>query len=382
MTDRSASRVGELLSAGERGGRLVVSARGDWVIGNAAILDPALESMTRGASKAVALDLSALQKLDTAGAWLLYRTTMRLREAGVTVDTAGERPEHRGLIDQVARSYHPCEIAPRRHNHLLEIVEHVGAVSVAVGARFASGLSFLGAVAAALGRVAAAPLRFRLTSTVFHMEQVGLNSLPIVGLISFLVGVVLAYQGAAQLRQLGAEVFVVDLIAVAVLRELGILLTAIMIAGRSGSAFTAQIGTMKVNEEIDALRTLGLDPIEVLVLPRCVALVLTLPLLTFFADMMGLLGGGLMSWAALDISPAVFIERLREAVSPSSFWVGIVKAPVFAAIIAVVGCYEGMRVHGSAEAVGRHTTRSVVEAVFLVIVVDALFSVFFDAIGV
>jgi phospholipid/cholesterol/gamma-HCH transport system permease protein len=217
---------------------------------------------------------------------------------------------------------------------------------------------------------------------VFHVEEVGLNALPIVGLVSFLIGVVLAYQGAVQLRQLGAEIFVVDLIAVAVLRELGVLLTAIMIAGRSGSAFTAQLGTMKVNEEVDALRSLGLDPLEVLVLPRCIALVISLPLLTFFADLMGLLGGGLMAWIELDIGPAVFLERLRDAVSPSSFWVGIVKAPVFAVIIAVIGCYEGLQVRGSAEAVGRHTTRAVVESVFVVIVADALFSVFFDLIGV
>ena len=193
---------------------------------------------------------------------------------------------------------------------------------------------------------------------------------------------VLAYQGATQLQQFGAEVFVVDLVAISVLREIGILLTAIIIAGRSGSAFTAQIGSMKVNEEVDAMRTLGLDPIEVLVLPRVLALLITLPLLTFIADLMGLLGGGLMAWVTLDISPAVFIERLNQSVSLWSFFVGLIKAPVFAFIIAMIGCFEGLKVVGSAESVGQRTTRAVVEAIFLVIVFDAIFSIFFAFVGV
>jgi phospholipid/cholesterol/gamma-HCH transport system permease protein len=214
------------------------------------------------------------------------------------------------------------------------------------------------------------------------MEQVGLNALPIVGLISFLIGIVLAYQGAQTLRQFGAEVFVVDLIGISMLREIGILLTAIVVAGRSGSAFAAAVGSMMVHEEVDAMRTLGLDPMEVLVLPRLLALVLTLPMLAFFSDMMGLLGGGLMSWVVLDITPVVYIERMNNAVGLWTFWVGIIKAPFFGFLIAMVGCLEGFRVSGSAESVGQQTTRAVVTSLFLVIVVDALFSIFFSTVGV
>ena len=225
------------------------------------------------------------------------------------------------------------------------------------------------------------PWRIRWTALVNHMEQAGLNAVPIVGLISFLVGAVLAYQGADQLRRFGAEIFVVNLIGISVLREIAILLTAIIVAGRSGSAFTAAIGSMKVREEIDAMRILGLDPMEILVLPRVLALVVTLPLLAFFADIMGLLGGAFMAWAALGIGPGQFLERLGDAIPMWSFWVGLIKAPVFAFLIAMVGCYEGFQVEGSAESVGRLTTQAVVEAIFLVIVADAVFSILFAYLG-
>jgi phospholipid/cholesterol/gamma-HCH transport system permease protein len=226
------------------------------------------------------------------------------------------------------------------------------------------------------------PWRLRLTSTVRHLEETGLNALPIVGLISLLVGLVLAYQGVDQLRPFGAEIFMVNLVGIAALREMGILLTAIVVAGRSGSAFTAEIGTMKVNEEVDALSTLGLDPIEVLVLPRLIALTITLPLLTFFADVMALVGGALGGMLLIDLTIPQFLEQLSVAVTPTMFWVGMVKAPVFAFVIAMVGCFEGLRVAGSAESVGRLTTKSVVESIFLVIVLDALFSILFSIIGV
>jgi phospholipid/cholesterol/gamma-HCH transport system permease protein len=210
------------------------------------------------------------------------------------------------------------------------------------------------------------------------MERTGLDALPIVGLLSFLIGVVLAYQGADQLRRFGAEIYTVNLLGVAVLREMGVLLTAIIIAGRSGSAFTAQIGTMQVNEEIDALRTLGLDPIEVLVVPRILGLVLTLPLLAVYADFMGLLGGCLMSLATLNIQIPTFLDQLQGAIGLWTFWVGIIKAPIFAMVIALVGCYEGFNVERSADSVGRLTTQSVVEAIFLVIVADSAFSILFS----
>ncbi|MGF1608030.1 MAG: MlaE family ABC transporter permease, partial [Kiloniellales bacterium] len=226
------------------------------------------------------------------------------------------------------------------------------------------------------------PRRIRVTALVSHMERTGLDALPIVGLISFLIGVVLAYQGADQLARFGAQIYTVNLVGVGVLREMGIILTAIIVAGRSGSAFTAQIGTMQVNEEIDAMRTIGLDPMDVLVIPRVLALVLVLPLLTFYADIMGILGGAVMAMLVLDISFVQFIRQLNAAVPIWSFWVGIIKAPIFAFIIAMVGCYEGFRVIRSAESVGLRTTAAVVKSIFLVIVLDALFSILFSILGV
>jgi len=227
-------------------------------------------------------------------------------------------------------------------------------------------------------RVVLRPSRIRFVPLLVHIEHVGLNALPIVGLLSFLIGVVLAFQGADQLKQFGAEIFTVNLVGVSVLREMGILLTAIIVAGRSGSAFTAQIGTMQVNEEIDAMRAMGLDPIEVLVLPRVLALVIALPLLAMFANLMGLAGGAVMSVIALDISVVQFVERLKSVVPIWAFWVGMIKAPVFGLLIALVGCREGLKVGGSADSVGRQTTKSVVVSIFMVMVADAIFSIFFS----
>jgi phospholipid/cholesterol/gamma-HCH transport system permease protein len=226
------------------------------------------------------------------------------------------------------------------------------------------------------------PSRLRLTALTHHLEQTCVNALPIVGLISFLIGIVMAYQGADQLRRFGAEIFTIDLLAISALREIGILLTAVVVAGRSGSAFTAEIGMMRVNEEVDALRTMGLDPLEVLVLPRLLALMIALPLLTFFADIMALVGGGLMVLMLADLSVQQFLNQLLSAVTPTTFWVGMVKAPVFAFVIALVGCFEGLNVTGSAESVGRLTTKAVVESIFLVIVIDAAFSILFSMLGV
>jgi phospholipid/cholesterol/gamma-HCH transport system permease protein len=214
------------------------------------------------------------------------------------------------------------------------------------------------------------------------MERTGVSALPIVGLLSFLIGVVITYQGADQLRRFGAEIFTVNLLGIGILRELGVLLTAIIVAGRSGSAFTAEIGAMEVNEEIDAMRTLGLDPVEVLVLPRLLGLVFTLPLLTAYADFMALVGGSLMSWSSLGIPPPVFVRQLQQAIGEWTFWVGILKAPFFAATIALVGCHAGLQVSRSAESVGRLTTLSVVRSIFLVIIIDAAFSILYSRLGI
>lgn len=361
---------------------MMVMAGGDWTVRNARELDAELLRVGAAPAPQVTFDVAEVGLLDTAGAWLLHRTMESVRGNGGNVDLRGAAAEHATMLEQVAASFRPCEMAPPQGNAVVRLVEQVGESTLAVCDTAADFVAFFGRAVLVLFRTLLRPARLRLTSTVYHMQEVGLNAVPIVALISFLIGVVLAYQGAIQLQRFGAQIFVVDLLAFSVLREVGILLTAIVIAGRSGSAFTAQLGSMKVNEEVDALLTLGLDPMEVLVLPRAIALVLTLPLLAFFSDMMGLLGGGLMCWLTLDIGPGLFLERLNSAVSMWTFWVGIIKAPVFAALIALVGCYEGMQVSGSAESVGRHTTRAVVESIFLVIVADAFFSVFFGVIGV
>jgi phospholipid/cholesterol/gamma-HCH transport system permease protein len=243
-------------------------------------------------------------------------------------------------------------------------------------------VAFFGLVLETLGKTLVNPFRMRATSTVYHMEQTGLNAVPIVSLISFLIGAVLAYQGAEQLKRFGGEIFTVNLVAVSFLREIGILLTAIMVAGRSGSAFTAQIGSMKLREEIDAMRTLGLDPMEVLVLPRVIALLIMMPILGFISAMMGLMGGGLVVWIELGMSPAMYIERVKEAVDVWDALVAFIKAPVFGLLIAMIGCFEGLKVEGSAESVGQRTTASVVEGIFTVIVVDAFFSIMFVKLGI
>lgn len=320
-------------------------------------------------------DLAAVTRLDTAGAWLLVSSGRPILNA---TDAQAQ------LLATVRDALPPDVKAPHQKVHH-QTTGPLVSVGMAVGARFAAvaqGLGFMGIVVARLAGLLVRPWRLRFTAVIHHMEQVGLNAVPIVALMGFLIGVVLAFQGAAQLRQFGAEVFVVDLIAVSILRELGVLLTAIIVAGRSASAFTAAIGSMKMREEIDAIRVLGLDPIELLVLPRLLALVIVLPILGFVADVSGLFGGGLMVWTELGISPSQFRTRLLADVGVAQVLVGLSKTPVFAAIIALVGCYHGLQVKGDAESLGMRTSRSVVTAIFLVIVTDSLFSVFFAVWGV
>jgi phospholipid/cholesterol/gamma-HCH transport system permease protein len=353
------------------GDTLVVAAAGAWTIEWAA------------GAPLVQLDLHGLEELDTAGAWLLERTRLTLAAAGSEVQLSGVAPEHAQLIERVAEAGPPARLTREpRSTSLADVLAHFGQATFQVVGKARDILGFFGATLIALVRVATRPRRIRLVSLVSHLEQVGLNALPIVGLLAFLVGVVLAYQGVDQLRRFGAEIFTIDLVGISVLREMGILITAIVVAGRSGSAYTAQIGTMQVNEEVDALRAIGLDPLEVLVLPRLLALVIALPLLTFFANILAILGGGLMSVILIDLTPSQFLRLLNHAITTTQFWVGMVKAPVFAFIIALVGCFEGLQVTGSAESVGRHTTQSVVEAIFLVIVFDALFSVLFSVLRI
>jgi phospholipid/cholesterol/gamma-HCH transport system permease protein len=329
----------------------------------------------------VRLDLSGVTVIDSAGAWAIHRACVAFRAVGAEPETVAVSSKAEALLETVRRHDLPQEPEPKPPNALVALIERLGRGGVDVAIEGRDLTSFLGQTIIVFLLSLLRPARIRFTALVGQMEQTGLNALPIVGLISFLVGLVLAYQGSDQLSRFGAQVFTVNLVAIGVLREMAILLTAIIVAGRSGSAFTAQIGTMKVNEEIDAMRTIGLDPMEVLVLPRVLGLVLVMPLLTFYADIMGILGGGVMVVLTLDMSVTQFVRQLADAATINDFWVGIIKAPVFAFIIAMVGCFEGLKVSRSAESVGRQTTRAVVEAIFLVIVLDALLSIFFSVIG-
>ena len=355
---------------------------GQWTTQELARHDSALRALDLQGARAAVVDLSACSAIDSAGAWVLDRTLDDLKRRGAEVSLVGSSPAIETLLGTIAKKHVELPPPPRPDNPIIAVALRMGRETVRIGREGADLLSFLGLTVIVFLRSLMMPWRIRLTPLIAHMEQTGLNALPIVGLISFLVGVVLAYQGADQLARFGAQIFTVNLVAIGVLREMGILLTAIIVAGRSGSSFTAQIGTMKVNEEVDAMQTLGLDPMEVLVMPRVFALVLVLPLLTFYADLMGLLGGAVMATVVLDISFFQFARQLSDAVTLWTFWIGIIKAPLFAFIIGMIGCYEGLQVSRSAESVGRQTTRAVVEAIFLVIVLDALLSIFFSVIGI
>jgi len=366
--------------ASEESGALIMRAAGSWLVTSATELDRRLHALDLPKDRQVTLDLAGVDRLDTAGAWLLLRTEHALSARGNSVALANVRESFTPLLEQVrARgSVAPLPHPVPPHHTLIGFVARIGEITIMLGRRIYTMLGFGGLVSATFAQLFLRPQRLRVIATLVQMERTGLDAMPIVGLLSFLIGVVMAYQGADQLRRFGAEIYTVNLLGIAILRELGVLLTAIIIAGRSGSAFTAQIGTMQVNQEIDALRTLGLDPVAVLVLPRIFGLVLTLPLLVFYADAMGLLGGALMSWASLGISIPRFLEQLRGAITEWTLWVGVIKAPFFALIIAMIGCYEGFNVTGSAESVGRLTTQSVVESIFVVIVADAAFSILFS----
>lgn len=365
------------IEAAREQGALRVRLGGRWVLPDAAALDARLRALSLPDSPTVHIDLGGIEALDTVGAWLVLRLQRSLAAHGaaVTLDNVAARFEP--LIQQVAKRPPDARLPARRGASLVSALNYIG--FLAAGRLRSAGelLGFFGMVTVTVLRSWRSPGRIRFVPLVVHMERTGVSALPIVGLLSFLIGIVVAYQGADQLRRFGAEIFTVDLLGIFFVRELGVLMCSIIIAGRSGSAFTAEIGTMQVNEEIDAMRSLGIDPVEVLVLPRIFALVLTLPLLTFYANFMGILGGGLVSWGLLDISPQAFVAELRSAISGWSFWLGILKAPFFAVSIALIGCHDGLRVARSAESVGRLTTLSVVQSIFLVIVIDAAFSVLF-----
>ena len=352
---------------------------GAWIARFIGEIEPQITSIQVATRERVVADGAGIEALDTAGAWVLQKLLQRLRDQGSEVLLQGLRPENERLLQVVAQ--HAAQetgptVAPG--DKTPSILERTGRRVADSAEQTLALLAFIGEAALAFGANLAHPARIRWRPILFNIRTAGVDALPIVGLLSFLLGIVVAYQAADQLRRYGANIFVADLVGLSMLREFAPLITAIIIAGRSGSAYAAQIGTMAVTEEIDAMRTLGITPMDLLVLPKVVALVIALPLLTVFADVMGVLGGMIMAWAQLDVGPVDFLDRFSKAVSITTFAIGVGKAPVFASIIAVVGCFQGMRTKGGADSVGRQTTRSVVQGIFLVIVADALFSIAFS----
>jgi phospholipid/cholesterol/gamma-HCH transport system permease protein len=323
------------------------------------------------------IDLSKIERMDTVGAWIVYRT-VRDRKAKVI----GASRDEVSLLKQVEEFDAPAQVHAEDRGGLLGMLSEIGGWVAEAGTTLVGLVGFFGGTLIGFANVIRRPARrFRLNAVVQRFDVVGVRALGIIGLMSFLVGIVIAQQGAVQLRQFGAEVYTVNLIGRAAMRELGVLMTAIMVAGRSGSAFAAQLGSMKLNEEVDAMRIIGVSPMEALVFPRVLATLLMMPLLGFYAAVLAIAGGGLFCWISLDIAPITFVQRIRDVVPMTDLWQTLIKAPTFGVIIAMAGCFQGLLVEGNAEAVGLRTTTAVVQGIFLVIVLDAFFAVFFTAIG-
>jgi phospholipid/cholesterol/gamma-HCH transport system permease protein len=366
----------ELLEQARTGDALTVRLNGAWRIENVAAIEAALAQLQEGARRLV-IDARAVEGLDLSGAWLLRERLQALQEAGGRVEFAGEPPSQFAFLEELTEQQAgeaAAEAEPPRSWR--DAIAWIGRGSVQQWRQMVQAVGYLGRIAVT-GMRSLRPRHLRLASIARHIYETGIQAIPIVSLIAFLISVIIAYLSAQQLRQFGAEIFTVDLVAIAVLREMGVLLTAIIVAGRSGSAFAAELGVMRLNEEIDALHSMGVDPFEVLVLPRLIGLLIALPLLTIVADAMGLAGGALLSSLLLDISLTQFIPRLQDALAPTTFWAGLIKAPVFAILIAMVGTYRGMQVRDSSRELGRLTTVAVVQSIFLVIFADAVFAIVF-----
>jgi phospholipid/cholesterol/gamma-HCH transport system permease protein len=365
-----------------RGNGLALCAGGSWTAGFASQLEEIVadaEKLT-GSRSNISIDVSKVSRLDTFGAWLIERLRRSLTHGEMEAKIAGLSADYSSLVDEVRRvKAIPAAEVPTVT--IAGMLDQIGRTMFGIGGTVVGLIDMLGAVLTASARMLRHPGSFRLTSTVHHLEQVGWHAVPIVILITFLIGCIISQQGIFHFRKFGADIFVVDMLGVLVLREIGVLLVAIMVAGRSGSAYTAELGSMKMREEIDALRTMGFDPIEVLILPRMLALIIALPILAFLGAMAALYGGGLVAWLYGGVDPEAFLLRLRDAISINHFIVGIVKAPVMAAVIGIVACVEGLAVQGSAESLGQHTTSSVVKGIFFVIVMDGVFAIFFASIG-
>lgn len=359
---------------------LRIAPSGRWTVQAATRIERAFAGISLpGDVRRISIDMSGLEDLDTAGAWLLSRTSAMWRERGLDVAFDHLSEKFRVLLEEVGGHEIAGEVEEPEDGRAVALLADTGRSVAESGEDLMRVMGILGAAVAALTRVVLRPSRLRFTSIVFHLEHVGLRAVGIISLMSFLIGAIIAQQGAFQLAKFGADIFVVDLVGILVLRELGVLLTAIMFAGRSGSAFTAELGAMKMREEIDAMRIIGLDPVETLILPRLIALIIALPILTFISDIMCLVGAGVLLQWYMDMQPEIYIQRLRESVSDHTFLVGLSKAPFMALVVGLIACVEGMKVKGSAESLGLRTTASVVKSIFIVIVLDGIFAIFYSA---
>ncbi len=372
-----------LLSSSTEDGRLRLSAGGAWTAVHAGEIDQLIDGLLAGLAKApmAALDMRAVREFDTFGARLLERIRREWSARGGEVSVVGLPARFEGLLEAVRRADVQVHDARAKRKSPLDHVAALGEATVQIWRELLLLLNMLGSIGAGLAHVVMRPKTFRLTSTVHQLDRVCWQAVPIILLITFLIGSIIAQQGFFHFRKFGADDYVVDMVGILVLREIGVLIVSIMVAGRSGSSYTAELGSMRMREEIDALRTMGLNPVEVLILPRVLALVLAMPVLTFLGSMAALYGGGLVAWVYGGMSPDIFIARLKDAISITHFKVGMIKAPFMALVIGVVACSEGFQVKGSAESLGLRTTASVVKAIFLVIVLDGLFAVFFASIG-
>jgi phospholipid/cholesterol/gamma-HCH transport system permease protein len=356
-------------------------ASGEWTAHNTTKIDQSIAPLFQQPDQAalLSIDMGGVRSFDTFGAWHLVRLLRTLEARGQKTELVGLAEKYKGLFETVRGA--SADTASLEGRPALSGVAVIGKVMADAWRSFGFLLNMLGAVCVAFLRVARHPSTFRLTSTVHQVDRVGWQAVPIVLLITFLIGSIIAQQGFFHFRKFGADDYVVDMVGILVLREIGVLIVAIMVAGRSGSSYTAELGSMKMREEIDALRTMGFDPVEVLILPRIIALVIALPILTFLGSMSALYGGELVAWIYGGMNPEIFVTRLKEAISITHFKVGMIKAPFMALVIGIVACTEGLKVAGSAESLGLQTTASVVTSIFLVIVLDGLFAIFFASIG-
>src|SRR6516162_3085751 len=372
-----------LLEAHTADGELRLTAAAAWTAPHAAELERRVEefALNPPADGGATIDMQGVERFDTYGALLLVKLARLLKARGQPQRVTALADRYQGLLHELQRIEPAAGEASRGGNGILAPLESLGRGASDVGRILANLVNMVGALAVAILAVLARPATFRLTSAVHQLDRVAWQAVPIILLITFLIGGIISQQGFFHFRKFGADDYVVDMVGILVLREIGVLIVAIMVAGRSGSSYTAELGSMKMREEIDALRTMGLDPVSVLILPRVLALIVALPILAFLGSMAALYGGGLVCWLYGGMSPVIFIARLREAVSVTHFEVGILKAPFMALVIGIVACSEGLRVQGSAESLGKQTTTSVVKSIFLVIVLDGLFAVFFASIG-